>query len=143
MSRPPLTVANTAKAHAEAERSHALAKLRAGVSRVPDILRDACLPEGRALRRIPLVRLLSGAEGTSKRHARSTIRSTVRTLNGFLAQVPEIDRLTVMWVIDARAGGRRARAFADALDPKTTPPWPGFPYAVQPVRTGTMTGSKG
>lgn len=35
-----------------------------------------------------------------------------------------------MWLIDARAKGRRIRSLADALDTKDTAPWPGFPYSV-------------
>lgn len=141
---PSLAAANTARAEANAQRGRALADLRSGASDVPGILRSACLPEGAALRRITLVRLLSGQEGWSKRQARSTVRSILDAL-GYRNTADErrIDQLTIMWLIDARAGGRRVRAFADALDPKENPPWRGFPFAVPGSRTtGNMNENK-
>lgn len=135
MTRPPLEVANSARAEALAARGAALAELRSGASDVTGILRRACLPEGKALRRITLVRLLSGQDGWTKRQARTTIRSTLAILGARQSSDSDVDQLTIMWLIDARAGGRRARALADALDPKELPPWTGFPYAVPSSRT--------
>lgn len=135
MNRPSLQVANTARAEANAERGRALASLRAGTSDVTGILRRACLPEGKALRRIPLVRLLSGQDGWTKRRARATVRSVLTVLQDRSTGYDAVDQLTIMWLIDARTGGRRMRALADALDPKEMPPWMGFPYAVQNSRT--------
>lgn len=135
MSRPSLAVANSARAEAIAERGRALAELRSGASDVTGILRRACLPEGKALRRITLVRLLSGQDGWTKRQARATVRSALGILGDPRPDESVVDQLTIMWLIDARAGGRRARAFADALDPKVLPPWPGFPFAVPGTRT--------
>lgn len=139
--RPSLQAANEARREADAERGRALAELSVGASHVADILRRAYLPEDRALRRIPLVRLLSGQEGTSKRQARAVIRQTLSLLEDRDRTEPQVDRITVMWVIDARAGGRRIRALADALDPKEQGPWKGFPYAV-PSSRASNAGNK-
>lgn len=137
MSRPSLSVANTARLEANAERGRALADLRVGKSDVADILRRACLPEGKALRRITLVRLLSGQEEWTKRQARASLRFVLAILGDRHTSDCDVDQLTIMWLIDARAGGRRARALADVLDPKELPPWTGFPFAVPSSR---MTG---
>jgi hypothetical protein len=37
-------------------------------------------------------------------------------------------QITVGWLLDPRAGGRRFHAWLDAHQPKSRPPWPGFPY---------------
>ncbi len=137
MSRPSLETANTARAEANAQRGRALAELRAGTSGVADILRRACLPEGKALRRITLVRLLSGQDGWTKRQARTVLRNVLVILGERADADSDVDHLTIMWLIDARAGGRRARSLADVLDPKELAPWVGFPYAVPGSR---MTG---
>ncbi|KQW45934.1 hypothetical protein ASC77_18635 [Nocardioides sp. Root1257] len=40
--------------------------------------------------------------------------------------------LTVGWVIDPRAGGRRHYALGDALRDRDQAPWPGFPWLPRP-----------
>lgn len=42
----------------------------------------------------------------------------------------KLDRrlVTVGWLLDPRAGGRRFTAWIDALEPKKDPPWTGFPH---------------
>lgn len=42
----------------------------------------------------------------------------------------KLDRrlVTVAWLLDPRAGGRRYTAWLDAIEPKKDPPWPGFPH---------------
>lgn len=134
---PDLATANAAKAAAEDARGRALADLETRASEVADIVRGSCFPEGAALRRIPLVRLLSGRPGTSKRHARAVVRQTLAVLGERNRTDRQVDALTIMWVIDARSGGRRIRALADALDPKEQAPWQGFPYAVRAARAET------
>lgn len=44
-----------------------------------------------------------------------------------------IGRLTIAWLTDKRAGGRRAIALEDALAPRGLP-WPGYPLAPEPNR---------
>jgi hypothetical protein len=129
MSRPSLATANIARAEANAERAAVLAQLAIGNTTVSEIIARACLPDGKALLRLPLARMLASQSGWTKRKARTVVRSTLFVLGKREGTNEEVDRLTLMWLVDARAGGRRVRAFADALDPKSSPPWPGFPYA--------------
>lgn len=50
-----------------------------------------------------------------------------RLLNALAIDV-EDRKLTVGWVLDPRAGGRRIYALVDALRDRDEPPWPGFPW---------------
>lgn len=130
MARPSLSVANAARRAANEQRAVALASVATGMSSVADIFTEACLPSGKALLRIPLVRLLSAQDGVSKNKARQVIRKTHELLELDYDDAQE-GRITVMWLLDARAAGKRMLAFADAVHQDTTAPWYGFPYAPQ------------
>ena len=59
----------------------------------------------------------------------------VRSLMFSTLGIEPIDdpKLTIGWVVDPRAGGRRHYAFFDAAHPRT-PPWPRFPWGAPDVR---------
>ncbi|WP_433673919.1 hypothetical protein [Microbacterium gorillae] len=128
---PSLAVANESAEHARQVRADWLFSLQDGVVSMFDIITQACEPDGRPLLRIGLVRLLEHQDGWSRHAAITTINQTLRLLS-----LPELSargaaKLTVQWLVDARSGGRRQLAFADAMDSKTQLPWPGFPYSPQ------------
>lgn len=50
--------------------------------------------------------------------------------------------LTVGWVLDPRAGGRRYHALIDALRPREAP-WPGFPWEPKPAVVARSRGGAG
>lgn len=132
MTLPELSVANAARKTAAEVRAHAIAEISSDMSNISRILQRACLPEGRPLLRLPLVRLLSAQTGVSRRSAQCRVARMHELLGLAVPRTAVIDRLTVGWLIDSRSGGRRVLALADAHDKKDEEPWPGFPYTMPP-----------
>lgn len=126
-----LALANTAKFEAQRTRADWLISLESGVTSISDLIKAATTEEGRALRRITLRQLLMSQEGWGRARAERVLSHTTQILGH-----NPTSRLTVAWLIDARAGGRRVHALADALKTRTEP-WIGFPYA--PAPTGGAT----
>lgn len=132
--RPPLAVANRYAAQARTLRAEWLVSLHEGLITFTDLVEYACTPDGRPLLRIGLMRLLSEQDGWNRTRAWDTINRTLAVLGDAPLTRAEAAKLTVQWLVDARAGERRILAFTDALDPKDALPWSGFPYA--PADTG-------
>lgn len=126
-----LALANTAKRAAEYTRSDWLVSLSTGFTSIPDLIRRATTEEGRPLRRITLRQLLETQDGWGRARATRVLSRTT----SLLGHEPT-SRLTVAWLIDARAGGRRVHALADALAERDVP-WIGFPYAPLPAGGGS------
>lgn len=119
-----LALANTAKREAARTRAAWLVSLGVeGNKTIPDLVRQATTEEGRPLRRITLRQLLLTQEGWGRARADRVLSLTT----SLLGHEPT-SRLTVAWLIDARAGRRRVRALVDALTERDVP-WIGFPYA--------------
>lgn len=119
-----LGLANTAKREAARTRGAWLISLGVeGNKTIPDLVRQATTEEGRPLRRITLRQLLLTQEGWGRARADRVLSHTT----SLLGHEPT-SRLTVAWLIDARAGRRRVHALADALTERDVP-WIGFPYA--------------
>ena len=97
-----------------------------------DVIDAAHEPTGTALRKIRLKDLILAPEKTPVR-TWPLIRS--RMLATLELEVPDRS-LTIGWVIDPRAGGRRLYALKDALQPRSDVAWPGFPWAARPVVHG-------
>lgn len=143
MSVPSLAGANLARRAANDQRARAIAAVATGRTTPAGILRASCLPDSKAYLRIPLVRLLAAQEGVSRRRARQTVATVLDVLDMPHPGDKAIDALTVMWVLDSRAAGRRIRALADVLDQdKHSAPWRGFPYAVQVAPTPAQGGTR-
>ena len=119
-----LGLANTAKREAARTRSSWLVSLGVeGNKTIPDLVRQAPSEEGRPLRRITLRQLLLTQESWGRARADRVLSLTT----SLLGHEPT-SRLTVAWLIDARAGRRRVHALTDALTERAVP-WIGFPYA--------------
>lgn len=119
-----LALANTAKQKAARTRSEWLVSLGVeGLVSIPDLIRQATTEEGRPLRRITLRQLLLTQEGWGRARVDRVLSHTLSLLGHEPTR-----RLTVAWLIDARAGRRRVHALADALTERAVP-WIGFPYA--------------
>lgn len=119
-----LALANVAKREAARTRSEWLISLGVeGLTTIPDLLRQATTEEGRPLRRITLRQLLLTQEGWGRARADRVLAHTTSLLG-----YEPTSRLTVAWLIDARAGRRRVQALADALTERVVP-WIGFPFA--------------
>jgi hypothetical protein len=130
-SMPSLAAANASASAAREVRAEWLFSLQIGLCSVPDIVAHACEPEGRPLLRLGLVRLLEAQDRWSRTSAINTINQTLRILGKPELTPREAAKLNVQWLVDARSGGRRQLALADALDRKANPPWAGFPYSPQ------------
>lgn len=126
-----LALANTAKFEADRTRAEWLISLSSGVISISDLIKAATREDGQALRRITLRQLLMSQEGWGRARAERVLSHTTHILGH-----EPTSRLTVAWLIDARAGGRRVHALADALRMRVTP-WIGFPYAPLPSGGGS------
>jgi len=126
-----LALANATKKEASRIRAEQLLSLQSGLTTIPDLILAASSEDSRALRRITLRQLLISQEGWGEARVHSVLSRTSSLLG-----LDPTSRLTVAWLIDARAGGRRLRAFADARSARVTP-WTGFPYAPLPAGGGS------
>lgn len=126
-----LALANAAKSEAARTRQVHIESQQLGVSSISDLLKAATTEGGRPLRRLTLRQLLMNQDGWG----RARTAHALSLLTSLLGPEPT-SRLTVAWLIDARAGGRRVRALADVLTERTQPEI-GFPYAPLPTGGGS------
>lgn len=128
--------------HTAASRAAAARRTRAewvlsvhlGVTTVPDLIRAARTPEGRPLLRARLATVLAAQDGWSRTRALDAVAHIHRVL-GEPADTPaRAAARTVQWLVDARCGGHRLHALADALNTPRTAPWAGFPYTPAPQK---------
>lgn len=108
-------------------RSEWLASIHVGVISVPDLIQAATEESGAPLRRISLRQLLLTQPGWSE----AKVRAALDRITHLLDLKESTRRLTVAWLVDARTGGKRLRAWADVMQERVLP-WTGFPYAPNP-----------
>lgn len=120
-----MTTQRAALHEARLLRADHLLAVHEGLLEPLDVVDAARHPTAQALRRIRLDELFLSAQGTSTREWRLIRKRILGVLN---LDVPDRD-LTIGWVIDPRAGGRRLHALKDSLRPRLEVPWPGFPWA--------------
>lgn len=121
-----LLLANTKKKEAQRTRAAWIASLSAGVVSATDLVQSAHDESLAPLRRLRLDRILNAQPGWGPARTKRVLAHLRELLD-----VPSDTRLTVAWLIDARADGRRLQAFADAIKTRVTP-WNGFPFAPDP-----------
>lgn len=130
MTIPPLTVANSARHAAARQRAAALIAVadKDNTTDVREVILAACTQQGRPLTRITLRQLLLAQPGWGPDRTSKALEQMLTTLGQ-----PEVNqrKLTIAWLLDKRAGGRRFMAFCDALYPRASAPWPGFPFAAK------------
>ena len=130
-------VQRLAAAKAKKQRSQYLFRVLVGDLSPMELLAEALIAENHALRSLELSQVfdrpLPGAPADTHR-AYVPWRAVRRRLLETLALDPATPnrRLTVSWVHDPRAGGRRWFALCDALRPRDQRPWPGFPWQPAP-----------
>jgi hypothetical protein len=93
-----------------------------------DVIEAACRPENKALLRLTLYQLLTHQPSWGSARAQRTLRQLDTLTNSTLSH----RRLTLAWLLDHRAGGRRVQAWADVMGGKQAQPWPGFPFSSVP-----------
>lgn len=135
-ARPSLNTANSARAVAERRRSAALIEVASGEASVADVITAAATEAGRPLLRITLRQLLLAQPGWGTERTAKVLSQTLTVLE---SQNVPMRRLTIAWLLDPRAGGRRLMAFCDSLSTRTEPPWVGFPFMPKPQRSGKQT----
>ena len=101
-----------------------------------DVINLACTPNGRPLLRITVKQLLLAQPGVGDESVRRVIDKVIAVTGAH--DVP-VRRITLAWLLDTRAGGRRFMAFCDALGDNAATPWPGFPFTPRPTRTSGGT----
>lgn len=134
MNRPDLAVANSARAEANLVRAKALIEVAQGHRTITDVVTAAAGDHEKALLRLTVRQLLLAQPGWGEERTRQVISK----ITDIVGQTP--DHMTVAWILDPRAAGRRFMAFCDAITSNTQPPWPGYPFAKKPTHTHS-TGS--
>jgi hypothetical protein len=89
-----------------------------------DLLNEAARADARPLLRLSLRQVLLAQPAWGRKRTEAVIGHISSIFGGRI----EGRQITVGWLLDPRAGGRRFHAWLDAHQPKTRPPWPGFPY---------------
>ena len=135
---PSLAVANEARANANLTRARLLFSIAETSNEINavDALRAAIGPEGKPILRISIRDILLAQPGWGEERTARTLRHILEAL-----QIPEpkARKMTIAWLLDRRAGGRRFMAFADALRTKDLP-WTGFPHTARPSTTPASSG---
>lgn len=95
-----------------------------------DLIEAACAADGsgRALHKSKILRVLAAQPGCSTREARAILRKVVSLLDK--PTDTDLDALTIAWLIDSRAGGRRIAAYLDVTTALQVPE--GFPWSRVP-----------
>lgn len=98
-----------------------------------DVLQQAADPSGRPLLRLQLRQILLAQPGVGVKTARSYLNDLADLL-GLRLAAPSHRSLTVQWLLDPKAHGRRMLALLDVMSAPTDPhPWSGFPFAAPPT----------
>ena len=121
---------NEAKKRAARMRAEWIISLYEGYISTTDLITAACVGGNQPLLRLTLRQILANQPGWGEVRTNRTL-AALRGLLGLTTTGAR--RLTIAWLVDARVGGRRVQAWADCLDDKSNPPWPGFPYAPEPA----------
>ncbi|MBG6214296.1 hypothetical protein RCH23_002118 [Cryobacterium sp. CAN_C3] len=126
------------RAIANAIRADHLAAVAVGALDLNDVL-DAAMHDEPALRRIHLAQLLAGQQKVGPTAAQRILTRMLDTLGTPQGSRQDWRTLTVSWLCDQRAGGRRYLAFKDAISRESsrTALLPrGFPYTSLLPRPG-------
>lgn len=121
---PSLERARTALSQARLVRAEYLVALAEGLIDVSDVLEFAATEAGKPLRRISLRQLLLSQPGWGDRRTKHALS----LLTDRLGAPINMKEMTIAWLLDPRAGGRRYMAWLDVRQPKDEAPWPGFPF---------------
>lgn len=90
-----------------------------------DVLAEAGHPHGRALLKLSLRQILLAQPGWGRTRADTVIEKIMSVTDARI----ERRQVTVGWLLDPRAGGRRFAAWLDAFEPRSALGGEGFPYA--------------
>lgn len=128
----PHEAARKLRDQAQKGRAEWLVSLDAGLLTSKDLFEEASAARGKHLLRIPLRQVLLSTKGIGEARA-TKVLDRIRRLLG--VSTPARD-MTVGWLLDSRAGGRRFMAWVDATAEHRSEPWSGFPYSSPLVTAG-------
>ena len=114
-----------ARRRAHRTRAEWLIYVAEGVMTPDDIIVNAGMREGRPLRAIKLMTLLSAQPGVGQAHARFDVETMLDALSLPRDLAPKV---TIGWLLDRRDGGRRFIAWRHLYHPPHEPPWANFPF---------------
>lgn len=120
---------HSARTAAQRMRAAVLIDVAEGRRGLKDVIELSTFGEHRPLLRLSLRQLLIAQPGWGPARADRVIQQMLAVLD---LEGTDIRKITMQWLLDSRAGGRRFMALCDALMPKTAP-WPGFPFAPRPA----------
>ncbi|GAA4033698.1 hypothetical protein GCM10023063_16870 [Arthrobacter methylotrophus] len=122
---PTLEKANAARRSAAVYRAQWLMLIHDGMVTPGDVLADAAGPEARPLLNLSLRQLLLAQQGWGRTRADNVIDKILSVTDAKI----ERRQVTIGWLLDPRAGGRRFAAWLDAFEPRSALGGAGFPYA--------------
>lgn len=122
---PTLETANAARRNAAVYRAQWLMLIHDGMVTPGDVLADAAGPQARPLMKLSLRQLLLAQQGWGKTRADGVIDKILSVTDAKI----ERRQVTIGWLLDPRAGGRRFAAWLDAFEPRSALGGAGFPYA--------------
>jgi hypothetical protein len=134
---PSLEAANTARTVANKKRAQQLIAITEEQLTVHDVIRSAATEVDRSLLRITLRQLLLAQPGWGEQKTTGALKKLASIIG---QPAPPLRKLTIAWLLDPRAGGRRFMAFCDTFSTKTSPPWPGFPFTPKPTTKNSPLG---
>lgn len=104
--------------------------ITAGEKTCYDLIKAACAADGSgpALHKLKILRVLEAQPDCSAREARAILRKFVSLLDKPVRT--DLDDLTIGWLIDSRAGGRRIATYLDVTTSLQVPE--GFPWSRVP-----------
>lgn len=125
----PLAVANISRAKAQEVRAEWLIGVAADLLTMTDLLNHAASPQGRPLRRISLFQLLTSRPGRGP----ATAKAALSQLRAALRCTTPNKSMTIGWLLDNRAGGRRFVAWVNCVEVgRELAPWANWPFAPAP-----------
>lgn len=126
---PPAGATLEAMAHARRSaarlRSEWLLLIHEGMVTPADVLAEAGQPHARPLLKLLLHQLLLAQPGWGRTRTDAAIHKIMSVTDARI----ERRQVTVGWLLDPRAGGRRFAAWMDAFEPRTALSGIGFPHA--------------
>jgi hypothetical protein len=130
---PTLEAANTARRSANLYRAQWLMLVHDGMVTPGDVLTDAAGPAARPLLKLSLRQLLLAQQGWGETRAYGVIDKILSVTDAKI----ERRQVTIGWLLDPRAGGRRFAAWLDAFEPRSALGGAGFPYVRRNVLGST------
>lgn len=125
LQTPTLETANIARRSASRFRAEWLMLVHDRMVTIGDVLAEAERPEAKSLLKLSLRQMLLAQPSWGRTRVNSSIDKILSVAEAKI----ERGQVTIGWLLDPRAGGRRYAAWLDSFEPRSALGGPGFPYA--------------